>query len=314
MIRQRAFPWATLSMAMVFSAVQFCQAQSLRFDVDDRAALDPVNTEPGFEQFVIEGMENDDQATTTRTFGDVEVTIAHSNSSVNLYGDRRRGEPTNAGAFTDQELLRDFVFARGESPDDGLDITIANLAPDSAYNVRIWSYDTSSNGVRTSDWFANGVLVMDDYAFDGNDVPPDPVDNDVYAFEFGTVSDATGTVLIEGRAVTGGGCCGVFLNALSIMPDEEILIGDFTGDGVVNEDDFNKMAGNMFGHLDGITGHENGDINLDGQIDLADFHQFVESFPAAAAAAQAIPEPSTFALGIVGLIGLAWFGRRRKRG
>jgi hypothetical protein len=275
--------------------------------------MDPANTEPGFEQFVIDGAENADQATTTRMFGDIEVTISHSNTAGGiLFGDRRRTTPTNAGAFTQQELLRDFLFARGETPDDGLDISISNLTPEATYVVRVWSFDTDSNGARVSDWTANGILVQDDYTFDGTAVPPDPLDNNVYAFNFTSTADATGSLLIQGRAVQGGGCCGVFLNALSL--DEIEILGDFTGDGQVNADDFDTMAANMFGHLDGAIGYEDGDLNFDGLIDLADFHQFVEDFPAAAAAAQGVPEPSALVLSIAALAGLLSIGRRVRRG
>lgn len=312
MIPKRAIVLAALALAMLVSTVQVSRAQ-LRIDVDDRGAADPLNTEPGFEQFLIDGAENDDQATTTRTFDSIEVTISHSNSGANLYGDRRREEPTNLDPFTEQELLRDFLFARGTTPADGLDITLTNLTPDSVYDVRIWSFDTASNGDRVSDWTANGVLVQDDYTFNGEDVPPDPVDNDVYAFDFMTVSDDEGALLIQGRW-QGGSCCGVFLNAMSVDLNEDIIVGDFTGDGQVNADDFNTMAGNMYGHLDGVGGHENGDINFDGLIDLADFHQFVEDFPAAVAAAQGVPEPSSLVLGIVALFGLLAIRRRMQRG
>lgn len=314
MIRKRAVLLAALVQAILFSAFQVSQAQ-VRFDVDERGSVDSI-TQPGFEQFLIEG-EDEAQTTTSRTFGSVEVTISHSNPDVNVMEDRIRAEPTNAGDFTEQELLRDFLFARGTAPADGLDILIENLMPRSVYDVRIWSFDTLSAGVRTSDWTARGAIthvVQDDYTFDGNEVPPDPVDNDVYAFDFMTVTDEAGALLIEGRW-QGGGCCGVFLNGMSIEPNgDDILWGDFTGEGLINEDDFNMMAGNMFGHLDGTIGYEHGDLNFDGLIDLHDFHTFVEEFPAAAAAAQAVPEPSSWLLGLLALLGIRSVLRRTHRG
>jgi len=69
--------------------------------------------------------------------------------------------------------------------------------------------------------------------------------------------------------------------------------GDFNGDGNVDAADFTVLASNMYGHLDGVSGFDNGDMNRDGRIDMADFHEFVGVFPAAAAAANAVPEPSS---------------------
>ena len=311
MIRQRAISRAALAVALLFSVVELSQAQ-VRFDVDDRGAADPANTQPGFDQFLIDAVD-EAQTTTTQTFGSVEVTISHSNPSVNVFEDRRRAEPTNEGAFTQQELFRDFIFARGVTPDDGLDIAIANLMPNAVYDVRIWAFDDLSPGDRVSDWSANGILVQDDYAFNGDQVPPAPAMDDPYTIDFMMPADSSGTLLVQGRW-QGGGCCGVFLNGMSVELNEDIVVGDFTGDGQINEDDFNTMAANMFGHLDGVTGHENGDLNFDGLIDLSDFHKFVEDFPAAAAAAQGVPEPSSLVLAIVALLGVLSIRRRTHRG
>lgn len=97
-----------------------------------------------------------------------------------------------------------------------------------------------------------------------------------------------------------------------VPSDSDLLIGDFNSDGVIDTADFQVMAGNMFGHLDGVNGHENGDINFDGRIDLNDFHQFVEDFPAQAGA-QSVPEPSAALLGICTLAGFIQLTRSRQR-
>ena len=141
-------------------------------------------------------------------------------------------------------MLRDFIFFRGLSPDDGLDLLIAGLSPGVPHDIRIWSFDTGSAPARVSDWAANGILVQDDYSFDGGTEPPSPLDNDVYSFGFTTIADGNGEILIEGRYVSGN-CCGVFINAMTV------------------------------------------DSN--------------------------IPEPSTLVLAACGLLGLAGFGRRRRR-
>ena len=89
--------------------------------------------------------------------------------------------------------------------------------------------------------------------------------------------------------------------------------GDFNNDGSVNMEDFNILASNIYGHLDGVSGFDNGDMNRDGRIDLADFHDFVGIFPAAAGAINAVPEPTSVIWGwvLVLLMGLTRSHRAR---
>ncbi len=192
----------------------------LAIDINDRGAPDPNDpnaeqvTQAGFSEFLLGGTENDDLATpTTRGYGPYSVTLSPSNA--NGLGDRRRTEPVDAGFFTDGQLLRDFVFARGPSVDDGLDVLVNGLKPGQLYEVTIWSFDDLSNSVRISDWFANGSLVKDDYSYDGSATPPSPAFNDVYSFKFLANADAVGDLLVSARQ-DGGIDPGVFLNAMSI--------------------------------------------------------------------------------------------------
>jgi len=91
------------------------------------------------------------------------------------------------------------------------------------------------------------------------------------------------------------------------------ILGDFNNMDGVTVDDFQILADNLYGHLDGITGYEFGDINFDGRQNLDDFHQFQELFPAiVAAASEGVPEPATLGIGLVALAGVLLFCRRRK--
>lgn len=98
-----------------------------------------------------------------------------------------------------------------------------------------------------------------------------------------------------------------------VPSDAGFVAGDFNGDGKIGIEDFQILADNIFGHLDGIAGHDFGDMNLDGRIDLLDHHLFVENFPAVAAAAQAVPEPSSACLTLASLIWALQLMRRRRR-
>jgi hypothetical protein len=82
------------------------------------------------------------------------------------------------------------------------------------------------------------------------------------------------------------------------------LVGDTNDDGKVDLTDLNNVRNN-FG---GTTG---GDTNGDGLVDLVDLNNVRNNF-GAVAGANAVPEPSSFALLGLGLGGLAWKLRRRK--
>lgn len=226
--------------ALIGTTPALAQQRVLAIDFNDRDAAGPGTTEPGFDEFLITAPDTP----TTLSFGAIDVTLSRPAGTDNRFDDRRRDTPLNDGAFTEQELLRDFIFFRGLSPDDGLDLLIAGLSPGLEHEIRIWSFDTGSGPTRVSDWAANGILVQDDYSFDGGTEPPSPTDNDVYSFDFTSIADGNGEILIEGRYVSGN-CCGVFINAVTV-------------DSV-------------------------------------------------------IPEPSTLVLAACGLLGLAGFGRRRRR-
>ncbi len=194
----------------------------LAVDINDRGAAGPGSTQTGFDEFLIGGAEDNDITTsTTRNYGPYTVTIGSSAGS--RVGDRRRDQPVDAGLFfTDGQLLRDFIFMRDDNANDSLDVLIEGLDANTEYKVTIWSFDDLSSNPRVSDWFANGNLVMDDYIFDGNAVPPSPADNGVYSFDFVAMSNAAGEILISG-VQAGSNNPGVFLNAFSISRASPVI-------------------------------------------------------------------------------------------
>jgi len=186
----------------------------LQIDFNDRSSAGPFSTQPGFYEFLLSGSGTTDS--TTQTFGSTRVTVTASGAGTAL-DDRRRGAPVNSGDFDQQEALRDFIFANNAGiEDEGMDILIEGLEPDVEYGVTIWSFDDLSSPTRTSDWYVNGQLVLDDYAFNGDDVPPSPSDNGVYSFTFYSVADSNGELLISAVAEPGTQPA-IFLNALAIQ-------------------------------------------------------------------------------------------------
>ena len=204
-------------LTLVQAGRDVIKTEVLALDINDRGAPGPANTQAGFQEFLLGGTEdNDFGGVTTHSYGGIDVTLTHSNGG-NI-GDRRRTQPTNGGDFTQQELLRDLVFARGTSAADGLDVLIEGLLPGQQYEVTLWSFDDGSPSSRLSDWFVNGGLAMDNYVFHGND---DPISDAVYSFSFLANADASGELLIGGRAA-GGSNPNVFLNALRLTRVDQV--------------------------------------------------------------------------------------------
>lgn len=179
----------------------------LQVDFNDRDS--PVNTQPGFSPFVVNG-SGIQAATVTRSFGPIQVTLMDASGAG--YDDRIRGTPTNGGDFSETMLLQDFVFSRDNTGTGGLDVVIDGLAPAQTYTLTVWSFDTGSAGLRTSDWTANGIAIAD-YSFDG---AAPPTSNDTYKFGFVVAADTQGRIVLQGRKDESTNNFAVFLNALRL--------------------------------------------------------------------------------------------------
>ncbi|HQL75605.1 MAG TPA: LamG domain-containing protein [Phycisphaerae bacterium] len=179
--------------------------RTLAVDFNDRSAAGAGMTQAGFSEFLLAG-----SGAVTRTIGAHTLTLTPAGAST--FDDRARTTPVNSGAFTQDKLLRDFVFVSGTAAADGLDLLIQGLGANELYEVTLWAFDTGSGGGRSSDWFANGVLVADNYSFNGAVLP---TSNDQYAFSFLAYADEDGELLLAGRAA-GGSNPNVFLNALEL--------------------------------------------------------------------------------------------------
>ena len=102
-----------------------------------------------------------------------------------------------------------------------MDLHITGLVANQLYEFSIWSFDSGSAGTRVSDWFANGVLVTNNYTFNG---AVSPTTDAQYRFSFTASANASGAAFISGRrdptSVDGGNVAsfGVYLNALQVAP------------------------------------------------------------------------------------------------
>lgn len=177
--------------------------------VDDNAA----NTEAGFTAFSI---PSPGVGPFTRSIGGADVTLTAIGTTMES---RKRGTPVNGGSLTIERIYQDFVFTRDADVTQGLDVAVEFLETNVAYRVDVWSFDSgSTTPSRISDWTANGMLVNSGYNFLGSELP---TTNDRYRFNFNTVSDANGRILLQARrnAAASGGL-NVFLNALTVVKRE----------------------------------------------------------------------------------------------
>src|SRR5436190_15695787 len=116
---------------------------SLAIDFNDRSNDLPGNTHEDFDSFVIGSTSGSTAVqfnTNSLLYGSVTISIS------DLLGlgrdDRKRSTPTNNGAFTEAQLLQDFVFALGPNVTNGLNIRIEGLAPNQDCQVTIWFFDS----------------------------------------------------------------------------------------------------------------------------------------------------------------------------
>src|SRR5687768_11595949 len=173
----RAIPGTLTAILSVGCASASCAAASLRIDVND--TTQPELTQPGFAPFL--------RTSNPATYGSVSVHVTGVGIILSDH-DRVRATPTENGPFSESALLRDFIFAPmpsgGGANTSGLNVRVGGLVPFGVYDGSLWSFDTSSTGPRTADWFGNGKLLREDYEFNGVDDPPSPPSNDRYRIDF----------------------------------------------------------------------------------------------------------------------------------
>jgi len=203
---------------------------SLDFGDRDGAGGPGLPLQSGFQPFVLDNSQGNTAiiSNTTRTFGALSVTVSATGTNTAGLDDRVRTMPTDSGLFTNSALLQDFIFAvhtggTTVGTDEGLNVLVRGLTPNMAYSLRLWSYDNSSNPARVSDWFVNNgaAPVVAGYSFTGSVLP---TDNNSDTFSFQASADASGQLLISGRAAAsvsgpaGNGTHNVFLNGLQVSP------------------------------------------------------------------------------------------------
>jgi hypothetical protein len=193
------------------------EAGAMKIDVNQRANNTPDNTQLGFQPFTMGNASGAQSTPTTRSYGTTNVTVSSVPSGIN-YDDRFRGAPLNNGPLTTEDIYHDFIFsAYNAALTNGLDILIAGLSAGQAFQVTVWCFDSGSTGNRISDWYANGVLVSNNYTFNGSVLP---IDDNANKIVFDATANPSGQILISARRDTASVASqpAVFLNAFQLIP------------------------------------------------------------------------------------------------
>jgi len=180
--------------------------QILSIDVNQRGS---GNTQAGFDTLDLDdgGFPN-----TMKTFGSVGVDVDPVGFSFGN-NDRVHSAPTNGGAISQAAILQDFIFA--DSDTDGLQTTITGLNPNTFYQAKVWSFDSSSSNLRVSDWSVSGTTASQFYTFD-NALPPNSDGNSTFTLLGKT--DGAGQLVVtgQGNSATDATKPAVFLNGLQL--------------------------------------------------------------------------------------------------
>jgi hypothetical protein len=165
-----------LLVAMVVSSLTGRTANAgypvIQLDINNRNIA--AETESGFTSFTIADSGSEVEGITIEFAGTLDS--------------RRRGAPVG---IEYEQIYRDFIFSRP----GGMTITLSGLEVNKAYEITIYSYDTSSDagGDRIADWTANGEFCLTS----GFSAVVPPTGPDDYAFTGTAQSDDTGTIILE---------------------------------------------------------------------------------------------------------------------
>ena len=200
----------TSSVATLTVDLRPASPEFLKIDFNDTLENTAAQTETGFMPFALPAAG---PGPVMQRFGGAEVTVAGAGVTLES---RRRATPVNSGAFTEEQLLRDFIFARDALAGEGLDLTIEFMESSQLYAATVWSFDSgSASPARISDWFANGNLVVSGYNMINTELP---TSNERWRMNFDVMSDADGKIVIQGRRNPSASAgINVFLNAVQLV-------------------------------------------------------------------------------------------------
>src|SRR6185436_16622519 len=111
----------------VATVTVFTPQTVLSIDIEERGGAALVY--PGFTAFLIDSNISATAKQTNasvRTIGGITVSLSGSGTDPG-YDDRVRTTPVDAGAFTQSQLLRDFIFSADTTVNGGLNVGLTGL-------------------------------------------------------------------------------------------------------------------------------------------------------------------------------------------
>ncbi len=154
-------------------------------------------------------------STNPATFNGPEVTLSTIGNT--SFSSRARSTPVNNPPnLTQADLYDQFVFTTASTAGTGMDIQINRLAPNTAYELTLWSFDEANQELE--DWnevAGTPVVITNGYRFTGSTLPTADYQDTISSI---VISSPQGVLDIQGvldAANTGNS--GVFLNALVLV-------------------------------------------------------------------------------------------------
>jgi hypothetical protein len=190
-----------------------------------------------------------------------------------------------------RDFYMDYYYNNSTINGEGIVFTIDGVAPNTDYDVKLWSYDADHPGDTPTQWSPIGNSTGETTTIIANREPrPDNMNEDYVK----TIRVRSTTTKLEIFGTTTGGTGGTRLNGFELHAVTAIP-GDFDGDGDVDGADFVTWQT----HFPTETGATlaGGDADADGDVDGADFAAWQTSFPfEPGPGSSPVPEPAAWLL------------------
>ncbi|HEY3864314.1 MAG TPA: LamG-like jellyroll fold domain-containing protein [Verrucomicrobiae bacterium] len=203
-------------------------ANSIVLKLEFNAVATPADIAPGFQTMTL--------AMPSVVYnGTTKVTLSAIGGAVLTDRDRNTtAEPNtvtnNPPALNTALVYNSFIFDDVETGGSGIDLLIEHLAPSTAYNVEIWSFDPASTPSRYSDWTEaiSGTVFADPYVFNGAVQPAADNMDTINAVLF---SSPDGQLDIQSvmDALSVNSQFSVFINAIEIIANPSPIISSSSG-------------------------------------------------------------------------------------
>jgi hypothetical protein len=245
------------------------------------------------------------ESDTATLFFRYRANAANPNNSIGLSTINPVTDANNFGVYDAQiRAVADVAGAfRLEARNAGaFSLLMGSLTPGTFYNVwMVISHPTDSMDVYVNSGSQGATaahLVGENITF-RNSAPGMPVTSPLVSFlAYGGAGPVLGGSLDEIHLTPGA--------SLVNPAFPNFVAGDTDGDGVVEDSDLTPISQNF---LNSVTMRSQGDLNLDGIVNFADFREWKTARFPAAVSGNAVPEPANF--GPFAVAAAVLFARRR---